>query len=373
MQFSTGGRLIHPIHELADILQKIVSDWLSKPNESGLDEAIDKTISEGFFEKSDVDHALNNLSLSVQRNEIIEWVFRNTDVQKSYSEIIIKNRTRKILCLHAGNLPLVGLQDMLAVLVSGVQYCGKVSRKDPYLIPSLLRYIQTQSSAFNIKFSLDIRDFRDELIEEWMFAGSEDSLESLKSTLEKNSVISTIHRSLIRIAHFSVAVIDQWDSKICADLIESIFRYGGKGCRSVAVVYSYFKLNELSKELIVESSKWIQQNGYPIRIAPAVQLRSAYNEAIGINQVQVGNALFQEGLVTIDDPGIIYWQPLINPNDVNSQFGHHLQQVYYVPVRNEIDFKFVDNLKFDTLQNAQSPPIWWQPDGIDVLKWILSK
>ena len=358
------------MHELAEILQKIIMDWITKSNESGLDEAIYSTINDGYFAKSDVEHAIEQLKLSVQRQELTEWINQHSAIS---SENVKKNNSRRVLCLHAGNLPLVGLQDMIAVLLSGVRYYGKISRKDPYLIPSLLKYIQIQTTKFHIRFSLDITDFSNENFQEWMFAGSEESLESLRFALEKESIISAYNqRSLIRIAHFSVAIIDRWDPIICSDLVESMLRYRGKGCRSVAVIYSNFNLNDLTEELIAESERWFKINGGPHIVSTTVQIRSAYNDAVGINQVQLGSSLVQEGIVSNDDPGIIYWQPIMNLNEIEMQFGQQLQQIYFLNFGNENDAKLVDNWKYDLLKNAQCPALWWRPDGIDVLNWIMS-
>lgn len=362
------------MHELAETLQKMILDWISHSVLSGLDSAIQRTIGDRYFTKSDVEYAIMQLKLSVEHNQLIEWVKRNTEEHTFDSEMISNNRSRRILCLHAGNLPLVGLQDMIAVLLSGAQYVGKISRKDPYLIPSLIKYIQNQSTSFNLRFSRDVSDFIDEQFHEWMFAGSDESLDSLRFALEKDSIISPNNqRYLIRIAHYSVAVMDKWDPGICSDLIESMFRYKGNGCRSVAVIYSKFNLNDLSDELIAESEKWFNINGRPENISTNIQFRSAYNDAVGINQVQLGSSLVQEGIVSNHDPGIIYWQPAMNLNDIHLQHGHKLQQVYFSDFGSLNEFTLVDNWKYDLLKDAQCPPFWWRPDGIDVLNWILTK
>src|SRR5690625_2588574 len=110
--------------ELQDRL-KILSDaikrWLD-PDNLYLQKAINKTVGESYFSSSDVQFALYILEKSLSEGTIEEWIKR--------SELTNENdaRGQNVLCLHAGNIPLVGFQDALAVLLSGARYIGKISR-----------------------------------------------------------------------------------------------------------------------------------------------------------------------------------------------------------------------------------------------------
>src|SRR5690606_6287343 len=116
---------------------EIITHWITNSVESGLEKAIHGTLQNHFFPESDVQFAVNQLKRSVQNNEMVAWA---TKVCSHYHDTsdsaLIDYSNRRILCLHAGNLPLVGFQDALAVLLSGAQYFGKISRKDPLLLPS---------------------------------------------------------------------------------------------------------------------------------------------------------------------------------------------------------------------------------------------
>ena len=46
--------------------------------------------------------------------------------------------SRLVGVLNAGNIPLVGLQDFLAVVLTGHQYLGSVSSKSPVLLPAFV-------------------------------------------------------------------------------------------------------------------------------------------------------------------------------------------------------------------------------------------
>jgi len=77
-----------------------------------LQEAVNKTISGNLFSKQDVHHQLNVLRGNVENGDIQEWIKRAglSDQQNA--------KGKKVLCLHAGNLPLVGFQTALGVILS---------------------------------------------------------------------------------------------------------------------------------------------------------------------------------------------------------------------------------------------------------------
>ena len=59
---------------------------------------------------------------------------------------------RTIGVLNAGNIPLVGLQDLLAVVLTGHDYLGTLSSKSPHLLPAFVDEIRNHESAFPAAF-----------------------------------------------------------------------------------------------------------------------------------------------------------------------------------------------------------------------------
>jgi hypothetical protein len=105
--------------------------WLDHEN-SSLQKAIRQTVDEGLFSQHDIEFQLSVLRENIANGDIREWVNRSelSDEQNA--------KGQKVLCLHAGNLPLVGFQTALGTILSGAEYYGKLSRKDPYLLASFL-------------------------------------------------------------------------------------------------------------------------------------------------------------------------------------------------------------------------------------------
>lgn len=384
-------------------LEDVVIDWLHNPD-SGLIESAERTIESGLFSKSDVLFTIGHFRRVIRRGSMTEWYKRITVDSPHHQPA-----RHEVLCLHAGNLPMVGLQDVLAVLISGCEYYGKLSGKDPFLIDSLLQFLKNNGVGNVQSWSTDLSDFAGLGARKWMFAGSEDSLEQLQARLVGDGIIAEGADSLLRTAHFSVAIVTEVNDSILSDLAEAMFRYQGKGCRSVAVVYCEKTLGQVEEQLAPIIDKWFQKNAVFRPGNKIADLRHAYNMAVGIPSVRIGGFVIQEGVVSIDHPEIIFWQRNKSLSDIVNEFGNGLQQIYIggtvdtthvqadigtrittsclesnetgfhtETVADQAKVRDYDSKKtgradlLDRLENAQEPALDWKPDGMDVLKWLLT-
>src|SRR5690554_976927 len=102
------------LHEHIQNISEAISAWL-KPDNIELKQAIDRTVREGLFSLEDIKHQIRHLKQSLQKEHLLEWASRSGLKYNSLKD-------RQVICLHAGNLPLVGVQDFLAVLLTGGTY-----------------------------------------------------------------------------------------------------------------------------------------------------------------------------------------------------------------------------------------------------------
>jgi hypothetical protein len=365
------------ITQRASKIEKVLENWLIGDYKYLLNSAIEKTISDGLFEKSDVHFAINHLKKSVLNGEIIRWVNEVSNKESTHKNTVFEpntqhttiNRHNRVLCLHAGNLPLVGLQDLIASLVGGYQYYGKLSSKDPWLLESLVSVFKLMDEQFYLDVSTDINHFNYKRFSKWMFSGSEASLKTLRPLLLVNQIILPQSLSLMRVAHFSAVCIPKWDDKYIPDLMEGMLRYGGKGCRSIAIISTDTPLKEVNLKLEHAANNWHKDNNTTMIESDMKKYRQAYNAAIGINQVNMNSHLIQEGIPTPDYPEIIYWVPLMKPEQLKITFGRNLQQVYSC---SEVEAPLTNNfIDTESVYHAQRPSIDWKPDRTDPLEWLL--
>jgi len=345
------------VKHIASVFQK----WL-QPDNAELKAAIEQTVVEGLFSFEDIKHSILALKETVNETTLLNWV-NQSGFKK---ELPSQNR---ILCLHAGNIPLVGFQDALSVMISGAAYHGKLSKKDPYILPTFLKLLQDEGLLLNGKWTTDLNDFYDLQADAVLFAGSENSAEEVGVILKENQCLKTWAPQLIRTAHFSIAIINDNKPATFRQLTEAVFRYGGQGCRSVAVVFAPFSLNseKCSFTDYVESF-WLT-NPQHSKPQPSLYYRFAYNKGAGYEQSWLDDFLIEESALKPSEKFVLHWIEGDEKMAAEyiSKHGDGLQTVYAVnPEKDHQDFP----VHIEPLKTAQKPPINWEPDGINTLSWL---
>jgi hypothetical protein len=342
-------------------------NWLRSDNHYLMD-AIDKTVREGYFSFEDIKHAIRAIKKSINKTALEEWVARVKRDDKNGAE------GQNVLCLHAGNIPLVGFQDVFSTLLSGARYTGKISRKDPYLLPTFLNEVKQTAlwSDRDVQWTHRLQDFEDMQNDAIIFAGSESSVPGVKEAIQKWNLAKDHTRYLIRTAHFSIAYLDRKDERTMQDLVEGIFRYGGMGCRSVAIVVSPYFLDSIKCELTDYIETFWLENPQHETPPPKLKQQFAYNKAIERPHAWLDYFLLQEGGLELDQNFICYWVQGDESTaaELADEYREELQSIYIPHPDIEIPNR---EQRTEYLSDAQQPPISWKPDGIDTLEWLLKK
>jgi hypothetical protein len=328
--------------------------WLYKDNEE-LNRQIQLTIDAGF-EKSDVFHALRWVHRQVTEEHLKNWyqVISNDNVQP-----------KKVLFFHAGNLPLVGFQDVIAALLSGHHYLGKLSRKDPYLLKGFLDTFKKITPSYHLKYSSDVVDFYGEMADALVFSGSEKSSKEIVQICTNQQMIQNNAKQLIRTAHFSVAVIDDRSPKTMEDLVEAVLRYKGEGCRSVKLIIAPFDLYDHSCEVTDYVESWWTNTKRGIdSLSDGGSYYYAYYRSLGKPMMKWENKVVIQTMPSRLETDVVYWikgdKSILDY--LRSRYGNQIQTIYYSSVN--------DGKESELLEKAQFPDLNWKPDGVDVLQWL---
>lgn len=343
------------INSIKDALE----EWLNSEN-SSLQEAKEKTISEGLFSVEDVEHQLSVFCKNLESNDIEQWIGRAGLNDQ------INAKGQKVLCLHAGNLPLVGFQTALGTILSGADYYGKLSNKDPYLLSSFLKEVKKQNLEQDIQFSTDLESFRDSEVDKVVFAGSGESVPEVKEKIRELNAAKSSAKYIIRTAKYSVAHLHNLDSVAIKTLSEAMLRYGGKGCRSVAAVVSEHKLDDVKEELEKSIQEYWGKNPQHKKPGSNLRYRYAYNHALGKSQLWLRDFLIQESEGMPETDFTVNWiqGDLRKIKQLRQQYGDKIQSIYTTGEGS-------DGLETKDLKTAQSPPLYWKPDGIDLIKMLI--
>jgi hypothetical protein len=341
-----------------------INDWL-QPDNLSLKKAIDQTVEENLFSLEDIKHQIRHLKGSLTEENLLKW-----GEMSSLNTSRFKNRN--VICLHAGNLPLVGLQDLLATVFTGANYMGKLSGKDPYLLPTLIEKLDEQNIDGNRRYSTDLSYFSNEKADAVLFAGSEDSVNSVISSLNELNIADFDTPRLMRTAHFSVAFISDHKKETMEDLTEAVFRYGGTGCRSVAIVVAPFKLDSQKCHFTDYIEAFWLKNPQLKKPDQSLFYRYATNKALDINQAWLNDFLIEERISKPTDKFVLQWVQgdKYTLKDIVHEYKNGLQTVYTTSESQMVELKNELETETDLLSKAQTPDIWWKPDGVDTIMWL---
>lgn len=175
-----------------------------------------------WFTEDNIRFALNALTGHyLKASKLQQWA-------ASYALQDIDQPLNTIGIVMAGNIPLVGLHDLLCVLVAGQRAQAKLSSKDAILIPYLMESLYEVDSRFK-----DTVEFTERLtcFNAVIATGGNNTARYFDQYFGK-------YPHIIRKNRNSVAVLDGKESH--ADLLhlgDDIFQYFGLGCRNVSKLY----------------------------------------------------------------------------------------------------------------------------------------
>lgn len=348
------------INQNAERLGSLVQEWL-RPDNYQLKEAIDRTVSEGLFSEQDIRFQIRHLKQSVNPQTLSRWLHKSA--QKG-GEL----KGRRVLSLHAGNLPLAGFQDILAILLTGADYSGKLSRKDPRILATFLDHVTDKGWDADISYSSDPEELTTEPADAVLFSGSRDRVDDARERLIELGLAGKGTPFLARMAHFSIAHINNTDPETMRDLAEAVFRYGGNGCRSAAMVVAPVSLRSDKCSITDYVEEFWLKNPQHDKPGRSLFHRYAYNRAIGREQSWLDHFLIEESTDTPGEQFVLQW---IEGDETRfRELIHEHQNGLQSAYSNSLAAERVDDLIVEPLSTAQRPPIWWKPDGTDVIAWL---
>jgi len=327
--------------------------WI-QAREGDIRAAVDRT-SEHFY-RQDVMHMVQHLRERVTRESLRAWA------AESYRE----GAKGDVLCLHAGNLPMVGFQDLIAVWLSGHRYQGKLSRKDPFLMDSFLKVLADRVGMERLEWSIQLEDLTVRPASHILFAGSELTVPLVRGRLEGEGRADGGTNWHIRTASFSVAWLKEADARDYQDLAEAILRYDGAGCRSVKVVVS-------DEPLMVDScgltdafeAWWSKQPSYRM-----LSEQTRYDRAL-LHAVERPYVLLEHVLLEMEgelngNPDRILWLQG-GQERVEALLGRYGAKIQSVYGSGRVSQTQVAGREIEQLSRAQDPDVNWKPDGEDPL------
>lgn len=255
----------------------------------------------------------------------------------------------------AGNIPLVGFHDILCVYVSGHRAKIKLSSKDEYVLPYLLKLLAKFDERASDYFEV-IPLLKD--IDAVIATGSNNSARYFESYFDK-------YPHVIRKNRNAVAVLSGEESEAeIRSLGNDVFRYFGLGCRNVSKLYvpEDYDLQPLLeifhewKEL-QNHTKW--KNNFDYNYA----LQTLNKESFHLT----GPLMLLEDDAITSRIATLHFERYTSKEELEKKLGSRAEEIQLIVAQPG----FL-NLNTFAFGEAQQPALSDYADGVDTLSFLLT-
>ncbi len=259
---------------------------------------------------------------------------------------------KTVAVIMAGNIPFVGVHDLICVLLAGHKMQIKLSAKDTVLMKEIIRQLVYTNEEWEKQIEIveTIKNF-DAVIA----TGSNNTARHFEYYFSK-------YPHIIRQSRTSVAVLHGNETQEeLAGLGEDVLQYFGMGCRNVSKVYvpTDFDLTVLcgallSQENVANNNKY--KNNYD------------YNKAIylveQIEHYDTGFLLLTENKQLFSPTSVLYYERYASQEDLQQKIDVLSQSLQCITSSQSWFPNSID------LGKAQQPEIYDYADGVDTMQFL---
>jgi len=294
----------------------------------------------GWFIKTEIHRSLSAWSSALQRENVSKWT----------SSLPTSSSSKNVGIVCAGNIPLVGLHDLLCVLITGHSAQLKLSSKDTLLMMMVIKILKELNPDFENR--IQIQNGRLSDFQAVIATGSDNSARYFEYYFKDLP-------SIIRKNRTSVALLTGQETEDELNGLGSdIFSYFGLGCRNVTKLYvpKGYDLNKFFGG-VFKFKEVINHNKYANNFD--------YHRAVWLmNQeplLENGFLLVKESKELVSPVGSIFYEYF----DSDSAFEKLVQER-----KNEI--QCVVSSQHTPFGSAQSPGLDDYADGINTLEFLIN-
>lgn len=307
----------------------------------------------GWFTEGNILLALENWGHALSEGNICQFFIL-------YPNFKTVTHPQNIGVINAGNIPFVGLHDLLIVLFSGHKYVGKNSSDDPFLLPWIAKVL------FEIEPELQSRiSFVEKLenIDAVIATGSNNSSRYFEYYFGK-------YPHIIRKNRNGVAILTGFESKEnLSELGKDIFTYFGLGCRNVSKLYVPFDYKfDSFFEAIFSESTMMNNSKYMNNFD--------YNNSVLLLKLvpflQNGFLIIREDQNISSPISIVHYERFDNLDLLNKKLVDQKEKLQCIVANSDfVSDKQLDKMRVD-FGKTQSPQLWDYADGVDTFKFLLN-
>lgn len=295
-----------------------------------------------WFTKDNILLSLENWSKALNTSNLKKWT---TNLKPISAE-------KTVAIIMAGNIPLVGFHDFLAVLISGHNVLVKQSSNDQHLLPFLAKYLEYVAQSFKGKITFTAQKL--ENFDAVIATGSNNTARYFEYYFKNKP-------NIIRKNRNSVAVITGNETEQDLEkLSDDVFTYFGLGCRSVSKLYvpknydfNHFFNGMYNKKDIINNAKYANNYDYN----KAVYLMSEFD------LLENGFLMIKEDESYSSPIATIFYEYYNNPIDLKIKLHEDKDKIQCIVSK---DF-LANEVAFGETQN---PKLWDYADDVNTLEFL---
>ncbi len=269
--------------------------------------------------------------------------------------------------LNAGNIPLVALQDWLAVVLTGAGYRGVLSSRSPFFLPAFALEVFDRYPHLDIDF-VAFEDLFDE-ISALIASGSDETMSIVQALCLEHGLDE--QRQLLRGNRYSMAVLTGNESateKEC--LAEDVLLHEGMGCRNAAILWAP---EGLSPDSYLDAFAVFRSVFPPHERTPgALKMKQAFLDAIGASHAYSDGLEFlvSKGEPEQQEPGHIRWAEYRTQEELVSWIRDHEGELQLIIAGRQGIKGLEGTVPVLPFGEAQRPSLDWCADNTDTIAFL---
>ena len=299
-----------------------------------------------WFTKNWVNLSLSSWSQALTKSNVSEWLNRYPTLTNPVS--------REVQIVMAGNLPLVGLHDLLCTFISGHKANAKLSSKDSVLMVALFKILSKEFHELTnyISFSNELNPNPEAIIA----TGTDNTRKYFESLYPDIPGIFRGNRN-------SIAVLSGTESNAeLASLCHDIRSYFGLGCRNVShIIFPDRVILKRFSEILSSTREEIENQGYNNSL---IQNRAIFT-LLKKDFIDTKDVLLLVSDQISSPVGVINYQISASENYTKSWISKNANSIQCV-------VSVMNNFGSVVLPGqSQYPELWDYADNIDTLNFLI--
>jgi hypothetical protein len=303
-----------------------------------------------WFTKPAVDHSMIAWAEVLDPGSVIEWM-NKYEISNGFTQ-------KKVGVINAGNIPLVGLHDMLSVFLCGHIYTGKNSSDDQFLLPYITSLLQKINSKTGGRFF-----FADRLegFDAVIATGSNQSARYFTSYFGK-------YPHIIRKNRNGVGVISGEETSSELEILgKDIFQYYGLGCRNISKLYvpedyNFVKFFEAiySRNDVMQHHKYMNNFDYNNTMLLMKQLPFLQN----------GFLILREDKRIASPIAVMHYERYHDKVKLGAHLDSEEESIQCVVTNHKLVLESPLKDRVVKFGESQKPALWDYADGVDTMAFL---